>query len=167
MVKRIFEIDAQEQKCQCSNLAKNSHFAILALLSLCIVFKKFFGQMTSGWLSWKTFYILLLKSCLRPCPGPSISLSKRINWVLIFSFPHKVSNIIFVLGSWVNFGRLGRRIAMGAYFWYFIFHNRRTQLLNATSIEGDIYDCKVLKYQPSVTSRVIFHHLIPSIIIKY
>ena len=46
-------------------------------------------------------------------------------------------------------------------------HNRPTQLLNATGIEGGIHDCQFLIYQPSVTSRVIFHHLIPLIIIKY
>ena len=43
----------------------------------------------------------------------------------------------------------------------------RTQLLFATGIEHGIHDCQVLKYQPSVTSRVIFHHLIPLIIIEY
>ena len=47
------------------------------------------------------------------------------------------------------------------------FHIRRTQLLFATGIEGGIHDGQVLKYQPSVTSRVIFHHLIPLLIIKY
>ena len=46
-------------------------------------------------------------------------------------------------------------------------NNRRTQLLFATGIEGGIHDRQVLKYQPSVTSRVIFHHLIPLIIIEY
>ena len=45
--------------------------------------------------------------------------------------------------------------------------NRRTQLLNATGIDGGIHDCQVLKYQPSVTCRLMFHHLIPSIIIRY
>ena len=35
-----------------------------------------------------------------------------------------------------------------------------TQLLNATFKDVDIDDCQVLKYQPSVTSRLIFHHLI-------
>ena len=49
----------------------------------------------------------------------------------------------------------------------FVILNRHTQLLFATSIEGGIPDSQVLKYQPSVTSRVIFHHLIPLIIIKY
>ena len=45
--------------------------------------------------------------------------------------------------------------------------HRRTQLLFATGIERGIHDRQVLKYQPSVTSRVIFHHLIPLIIIEY
>ena len=35
-------------------------------------------------------------------------------------------------------------------------HNRPTQLLNATGIEAGIYDCQVQKYQPSVTSRLMF-----------
>ena len=42
---------------------------------------------------------------------------------------------------------------------------RRTQLLFATGIEGCIHDRQVLKYQPSVASRVIFHHLMPLLII--
>ena len=33
---------------------------------------------------------------------------------------------------------------------------RPTQLLNATGIEGGIHDPQFLKYQPSVTSRLIF-----------
>ena len=45
--------------------------------------------------------------------------------------------------------------------------NRPTQLPFATGIEGGIHECQVLKYQPLVTSRVIFHDLIPLIIIKY
>ena len=43
----------------------------------------------------------------------------------------------------------------------------RTQSLFATGIEGGIHDRQVLKYKPSVTSRVIFYHLIPLIIIEY
>ena len=43
----------------------------------------------------------------------------------------------------------------------------RTQLLFATGIERGIHDHQVLKYQPSVTSRVIFHHLIPLVTIEY
>ena len=42
-----------------------------------------------------------------------------------------------------------------------------TQLLNATFKDMDIDDRQILKYQPSVTSRVMFHHLIPLIMIKY
>ena len=45
--------------------------------------------------------------------------------------------------------------------------NRPTQLLNPTGIEGGIHNGQVLKYPPSVTSREIFHHLIPIIIIRY
>ena len=51
---------------------KNSHFAILALLSLCIDFKIFFCQMTSRWLLWKTYYTIFPKKCIWPCPGPSM-----------------------------------------------------------------------------------------------
>ena len=46
-------------------------------------------------------------------------------------------------------------------------HIKRTQLLFATSIEGGIHDSQVLKYQPSVTSRVISYHFASLIIIKY
>ena len=42
-----------------------------------------------------------------------------------------------------------------------------TQLLNATFKDVNIDNYQVLKYQPSVTSRVIFHHLIPLMMIKY
>ena len=45
--------------------------------------------------------------------------------------------------------------------------NGPTQLLNATFKDKDIDDRQIKKYQPSVTSRVIFHHLIPLIMIKY
>ena len=46
-------------------------------------------------------------------------------------------------------------------------YNRHTRLLFATGIEHGIHNRQVLKYRPSVTSRLIFHHLIPSMIIKY
>ena len=42
----------------------------------------------------------------------------------------------------------------------FVAHNRPTQLLKATGIEVGIQDCQVLKYQPSVTSRLIFQYSI-------
>ena len=45
--------------------------------------------------------------------------------------------------------------------------NGRTQLLFVADIEHGIPDCQLLKYQPSMTSRVIFHHLIPLIVIAY
>jgi len=96
--------------------------AILALFSLCIDFKIFFCQMTSCWVIWKTYYTLLLKMCLRPCPGPSMYLFERINWI-ISSFPHRISEILFVLGSWDHFGRLETRNGMGAFFWYLSFYN--------------------------------------------
>ena len=83
--------------------------ATLPLLSLCVNFKNFFGQMTSYWVLWKTYYTLFLKMCLRPCPGLSMYLSERINWI-ISSFPHRISKILFVLGSWDDFGSLGCRI---------------------------------------------------------
>ena len=88
---------------------KNSHFAILALFSLCIDFKNSFCQNTSYWLLWKTYYSLFLKKYLWPCPGPSMYLSERINWI-ISSFPHWISKILFVLGSWDHFFSLGCRI---------------------------------------------------------
>ena len=93
---------------------KNSHFAILALLSLCIDFKNSFCQMTSLWVLWNTYYILLLKKCPWPCPGPSIYLFERINWI-ISSFPCGISNILLDLGSWDNFGSLGSRIRDGPF----------------------------------------------------
>ena len=83
--------------------------AILALLSLCIHFKNSFGQMTSFWLLWKTYYTFLLKKCLWPRLGPSMYLSERIDWI-ISSFPQWISKIIFVLCSWDYFGSLGCRI---------------------------------------------------------
>ena len=111
-----FEIGAQGKKCQNGNLARNSHFAILALLSLCIDFKIFFGKMTFGWVLWKSYYTFLLKKCLRPCPGLSMYLSERINWI-ISSFPRWISKILFVLGSWDHFGSLGCRIGEGPFFY--------------------------------------------------
>ena len=91
------------------NLAKNSHLAILAFLSLCVDFKNFFSKMTLGWVLWNSYYTLLLKKCLRPCPGLSMYLTERINWI-ISSFPRWISKILFVLGSWDHFGSLGCRI---------------------------------------------------------
>ena len=45
--------------------------------------------------------------------------------------------------------------------------NGPTQLLNARFKDMDIDNGQIQNYQPSVTSRVIFHHLIPLIMIKY
>ena len=89
--------------------------AILALFSLCINFKIFFSQMTCHWVLWKTYYTLFLKKCLWPCPGPSMYLSERINWI-ISSFPHRISKILFVLGSWDHFGSLGCGIGECPFF---------------------------------------------------
>ena len=89
--------------------------AILALLSLCIDFKNSFGQMTSFRLLWKTCYTFLLKKCLWPRLGPSMYLSERINWI-ISSFPHRISKILFVLGSWDDFGSIGCRIGKCPFF---------------------------------------------------
>ena len=36
--------------------------------------------------------------------------------------------------------------------------NRHTQLFFATGIESGIHDCQILKYQPLVTSRLIFQY---------
>ena len=116
LAKRIFEIHAQGQKCQNGKVAIFCQIAILALLSLCIDFKNSFGQMTSFWLLWKTYYILLLKKCLWPRPGPSMYLSERINWI-ISSFPRRISKILFVLGSWDDFGSLGCRIGECPFFY--------------------------------------------------
>ena len=80
-------------------------------------FQNFFGKMTFGWVLWKSYYTLLLKKCLRPCPGLSMYLSERINWI-ISSFPRWISKILFVLGSWDNFESLGCRIGTGYFFWY-------------------------------------------------
>ena len=43
-------------------------------------------------------------------------------------------------------------LTQGSTIWYI----GRTQLHFATGIEGGIHDHQVLKYQPSVTSRLIF-----------
>ena len=99
---------------------QNSHSAILALLSLCINFKNSFDQMTSGKVLWKTSHILLLKKCLRPCPGPSMYLSERTNCI-ISSFHHRILKILFVLGSRDDFKCLGCRIGTGYFFWYLDF----------------------------------------------
>ena len=41
------------------------------------------------------------------------------------------------------------------------------QLLNAIGIEGGIHDREVLKYEPSVTFRLIFHYLMSIYVIKW
>ena len=94
--------------------------AILALFSLCINFKISFCQMTFYWLLWKTYYTLDLKKCLWPPPGPSMYLSKRIDWI-ISSFTHRISQILFVFRSWGDFEGLGCRIGTGYFFWYLNF----------------------------------------------
>ena len=136
--KKNFEIDAQGQKCQNGKMAiflPNSHFGTFVPLHW---FQNYFCQMTSPWVLWKTYYWLLLKKCLWPCPGPSMYLSERINWI-ISSFPHRISKILFVLGSWDDFEGLGCRIGTGYFFWYLNFwKNTVWPLSNVT---------KVLKFQ--------------------
>ena len=90
--------------------------AILALLFLCIDFKFSFGKMTFGWVLWKSYYTLLLKKCLRPCPGLSIYLSERMNWI-ISSFPRWISKIPFGFNTWDHFGSLGCRIRECSFFY--------------------------------------------------
>ena len=110
---------------KCAKMAvwqKNSYSAILALFPLCIDFKNSFGQMTSGWVLWKTFYKVLLKQCLRLCPGLSISLSRRIDWI-VSSFSHRISKIFFVLGCSDDSSSLGYRIGTGPFFCYTNFWN--------------------------------------------
>ena len=113
--KKKFEIDAQGQKCQHGKMAIFCQIAILALLSLCIDFKIFYGKMTFGWVIWKSYYTLFLKKCLRPCPGLSMYLSERMNWN-ISSFPWWISKILFVLGSCDHFGSLGCGIRQCPFF---------------------------------------------------
>ena len=97
--------------------------AILALLSLCIDFKNSFSQMTSCWVLWKTYYTLLLKKCLGSYQGLSMYLSKRINWN-ISSFSREISKILFDLGNWNIFGRLGSRIREVPFHVYLKFQAR-------------------------------------------
>ena len=98
----------------------NSHFGTFVPVHR---FKDFFCQMTSCWMLWKTYYTLLLKKSLWLCPGPPIYLFERINWI-ISSFPPEISKILFDLGSWNNFGRLGSRIRDGPFHGYLTFETR-------------------------------------------
>ena len=82
-------------------------------------FKIFFCQNGSSWVLWKSYYALLLKKYLRPCPGLSMYLSERINWI-ISSFPRWISKILFVLGCWDHFGNLGCRIGEGPLCFNFV-----------------------------------------------
>ena len=115
--KKILKLMHRDKSAKMAKWLFFCQIAILALLSLCIDFKNSFCQMTSFWVLWKTYYWLLLKKCLWPCPGPSMYLSERINWI-ISSFPHRISKILFVLGSWDDFECLGCRIGTGYFFWY-------------------------------------------------
>ena len=128
LAKRIFEIDAQRKKCQNGKVAIFCQIAISALLSMCINFKNSFGQMTFCWVLWKTYYTFLLKKCLRPCPGPSMYLSERINWIIL-SFPWRISKILLDSGSWDNFGRLRSRIRDGSFYVYLKFETRGVRSL--------------------------------------
>ena len=121
-------------------LAKNSHFAILALLSLCINFKNSFNQMTSGWVLWKTCYTLLLKKWLKLCPGPSMYLSERINWIIL-SFPHRISKILFTLGTWDDSWGPGWKIGNGFFFWYLNFWKVTVTYHNVLLLDQIFYVC--------------------------
>ena len=99
---------------------KTSHFAILALLSLCIDFKIYFGQITFGWVLWKTYCKFLLKKFFSPCPALYMSSSRRIRWIIL-SFPHRISKILFVLSSWDDSWSLGYKIGTNPFFWYLNF----------------------------------------------
>ena len=91
-----------------AKMAKWLFFAKLPFWHFCpcaSISKFFFCKMTFGWVLWKSYYTLLLKKCLRPCPGLSMYLSERINWI-IPSFPWWILKILFVLDSWDHFGSL-------------------------------------------------------------
>ena len=75
----------------------------------CASISKFFWQNDFSLTDMKDLLHSFVKKCLRPCPGLSMHLSERINWN-ISSFPHRISKILFVLGSWDHFGSLGCRI---------------------------------------------------------
>ena len=92
--------------------------ATLPFLHFCpciSISKIFLAKMTFGWVLWKSSYTILLKKCLRPCPGLSMYLSERVNWI-ISSFPRWISKILFVLGSWDHFGSLGCRMGECPFF---------------------------------------------------
>ena len=79
-----------------------------------------------------------------------------------------VSNwVIHVMKSFYKCNRAQKSILNEHIYLVNVSLNRHTQLFFATGIEGGIHHRQVLKYQPPVTSRVIFHHLIPLMIIKY
>ena len=104
-----YEIHAQGQKCQNGKVAiflPNCHFGTFVPVH---GFQIFFAKITFDWVLWKSYYTLLPKKCLRPCPGLSMYLSERINWI-ISSFPRWISKILFVFGSLDHFGSLGCRI---------------------------------------------------------
>ena len=82
----------------------NSHFG--TFVHLCINFKNFFHQMTFFLSIMRDILHTLAKKYLRLCSGQSVYLFKRINWI-ISSFPHRISKILFGLGSWDAFGSLG------------------------------------------------------------
>ena len=78
-----------------------------------------------------------------------------------FAYIHDICHDIFLSHKWVCW------MIFQPFDDFDDSHFRRIQSLFATGIERGIQDHQVLKYQPSVTPRVIFYHLIPSIIIKY
>ena len=101
---KMFEIDALGKKCQNGNLVKNSHFAILALLSLYIDLKSFFCP--------SDFWLSVMKDLLQTFS------QLRMNWI-ISSFPHRISKILFVLSSRDDSEGLVCRIGSKFFFKYF------------------------------------------------
>ena len=114
LAKRIFEM-CRDKSAKLAIWLKKSYFAILSLLSLCIDFKNSSGQMTSRSVLWKTYYTNFLKKCHISCPRLSMYLSEKINWI-ISSFPHRISIIVFCLGSLDDFGSMECRIGECSFF---------------------------------------------------
>ena len=96
------------------------HFFLCASIS-----KILFFQMTSYWISWKTYYSLFLKKYLWPCPGPSMYLSERINGI-ISTFPHRISKILFVLGTAIIIQKVPIKCWLGSLNFAFCALDRHT-----------------------------------------
>ena len=119
LAKRIFEIDAQGQKCQSGYLAKKlplCHFGTFVPVHR---FQKFFWS-NDLWLS-------IMKDLLHFfAKKVSLALSRAV-YVLIlknrlnyFKFPsYNFKKSFLFWGNWYDFRRLGFRL--GAFFWYLAF----------------------------------------------